>query len=759
VHIWSDLVSRELVLLVLLTALGSGPASLLGEDVDRGARWAMAPVLGMCIGVGVFTTLLWFVPASQTSWCVVLLAVGSAGAAIVRRDRWRPVPQETHENGGRAMRRRPRRSSHLIDLVQLAVVVLAAAVPITYTLHEHRSVGPVSYAVGDVDGYVADADAAQHQSLRTAAAHANGPFADLTVAYWDRYAGKSQQLDVTPLLANVDNLLGLGATETDSSFLVVFLVVGALGAFAAVRATVRRPTWAAVIAGGLFGGALFLQLFFDGSEGAICGLAVLLPLAVVGQRALDQRRRADAVLFALLVSALIALYPLFAAPVCVAIAVGLGAAVLRHDHLRQASVAALGKGVAAVALLVVTFNVVAFVRFLGYWQGLLRGGYVKPDFPRFTLGAGLVPGWLFQTRELYNLTFAGHSAISNALFAVAVPIALTGAAIVALWRYPLARLLLPLVATSVAIALYERIHNNCSYCENRNLLPVSPVLILLVGLGIAAIAGSQLRRSHWLALALAAVTVASAGYALRAERQRFSNDSYFLDSSVRAAVSPVPAGEGPIQLEGFNEGPHALVEQFLVYTVADERSWGNVSLAADHNDNNALSAYAGTYPLPGPMFRPHYRFVLTRIPEVATARPTVTRIEGVALERRTRRLDVVLDYGLLASATASSGSSGGAQLNPAGPGTVQFVVAGGRSPSSAFVSLRLVVPAADPSPVLSGGSSTVQRSGDDVDVCLRTSGRAPVRIARVRVRRGSDAPLVAISVAAGHCPSLGNSST
>jgi hypothetical protein len=762
-HIWSDLVTRELLLLVLLAAFGSGPASYLGEDFDWAARLAMAPVLGMCVGVGAFTTLLWFVPASQTSWCVVPVAVASMAVAFVRRDRWRRVPTE---DGVRGAPQRPWRFSRMIDITQLAVMCLAVAVPITYTLHQHSSVGPVSYAVGDVDGYVSDADAAQHLSLRTAAAHANGPFADLTVAYWDRYAGKSQQLDVTPLLANVDNLAGLGATETDSSFLVVFLVVGALGAFAAVRATVRRPTWAAVIAGGLFGGAFFLQLFFDGSEGAICGLAVLLPLAVVGHGALERRWPGDAVLFALLLSGLIALYPLFVAPVGVAIAVALGAAVLRRGRVRRRSLGALGRGVVTVAILVVLFDVVAFVRFLGYWQGLLRGGYVKPDFPRFTLGAGLVPGWLFQTRELYNLAFTGHSVASNAIFAVAAPMALAGVAIVALWRYPLARLLLPLVATSGAIALYERVHNNCSYCEDRNLLPVAPVLILLVGLGIAAVAGSRLRRHHWLALGLAALTVASAGYALGTERQRFSNDSYFLDSSARALVSRIPSGGGPIELEGFNEGPHALVEQFLIYALADERSWGNVSLSADHNDNNALSAYAGTYPLPGPMFRPYYRYVLTRIPAVATPRPTVARIEGIALERRTRPLDVFLDYGLLASASASTVSSGGAQLNPTGNGTVQFVVAGGPSPGStsevrserqsAFVALRVALPAGAPSPVITGNSTSVQRRGDTLDVCVRTTGSAPVRLARLHVRRGSGAQLTAVAVAPRRCPTLDN---
>jgi hypothetical protein len=65
-HIWTDIVTRELVMLVLLFTLGSGPASFLGQRFTAAARLAMSPILGLCGATCIFTTLAWFVPARDT---------------------------------------------------------------------------------------------------------------------------------------------------------------------------------------------------------------------------------------------------------------------------------------------------------------------------------------------------------------------------------------------------------------------------------------------------------------------------------------------------------------------------------------------------------------------------------------------------------------------------------------------------------------------------------------------------------------------
>ena len=89
-------------------------------------------------------------------------------------------------------------------------------------------------------------------------------------------------------------------------------------------------TWAAVLAGYIFAGPLFVELLMDGSEAAICGCAVLAPLAALGSEALRCRRTAALVLFALLVAGLQTLYPLFVPPVVVAAVVALAVVAIRR---------------------------------------------------------------------------------------------------------------------------------------------------------------------------------------------------------------------------------------------------------------------------------------------------------------------------------------------------------------------------------------------------------------------------------------------
>src|ERR1700689_4347502 len=83
-HIWADILIRELVMLVTLLALGSAPASLLGRRFDAAARVAMAPALGLCVGTCVFTTLIWFTAARHTYWLLPILALGSVAVALTR---------------------------------------------------------------------------------------------------------------------------------------------------------------------------------------------------------------------------------------------------------------------------------------------------------------------------------------------------------------------------------------------------------------------------------------------------------------------------------------------------------------------------------------------------------------------------------------------------------------------------------------------------------------------------------------------------
>jgi hypothetical protein len=83
-HIWTDIFVRELTMLVALLALGSGPASFLGNRFGTAGRLAMAPVLGLCLGTCIFTTLIWFTAADNTYWLLPTLALLSVLVSVRR---------------------------------------------------------------------------------------------------------------------------------------------------------------------------------------------------------------------------------------------------------------------------------------------------------------------------------------------------------------------------------------------------------------------------------------------------------------------------------------------------------------------------------------------------------------------------------------------------------------------------------------------------------------------------------------------------
>ena len=77
-HVWLDLIYRELLFVALLGAIGSGPAAFLSGRWDGTARIAMAPVFGLCVGVCLAVTLVYFVPTADTGWVVIPAALASS---------------------------------------------------------------------------------------------------------------------------------------------------------------------------------------------------------------------------------------------------------------------------------------------------------------------------------------------------------------------------------------------------------------------------------------------------------------------------------------------------------------------------------------------------------------------------------------------------------------------------------------------------------------------------------------------------------
>jgi hypothetical protein len=708
-HVWLDLLARELLFFALLTTLGLGPASFLPARFGNTVRLAIAPALGVCVGACLTVTLVYAFPSRDTWWVVILFAIGSLVLAGLRSG-------AVHRPGVRTV-------------LQVSVIGLVVVGSFDFALAERHTVGPAGgYQVGDTSGYVSEIDGEAHTSLRDAE-RLHPPFADLSLGYWARYAQSYQQLDISALEANVNELLGLGSTETQSPFLIAVLLTGALGAFAAVRSFSGRPTWAAALAGSLFAGSLFTQLFMDGSQAALTGASLLAPITIVGYEALHRRQPSTLVLFALLAAGLLTVYPLFVPPVTLAGATAIIIiAVQRWRRERPSSreLRIAGIQIAGLLALAAAFSPIALARDLRYWTGVLNGSLSFATLPHYKLPANVLPGWVLQTRDFYHLINLEHAPADVLFMGGLVVVMLIAVIAFGLWRTRPALLTLA-VATGAALLAYDTwAGRHCEYCVQRNLIPAGALAPVALGVGVAALASLPSLRGVILRGGAVAIIVLAIGSQAVSEHQRLANGSYLLDHEDRQALGTLASDAGPLELEGFSAGQQPPMEQALIYNLADERTHHNVSLPTLTDDRSALFYLGGTHPL-GPSFRPGYRYVLTRLAGIATTRQVVSRFGPIVLERRVRDLDVTITAGV---------SVAPARVDPSGTvwveGPMEFLVTGGRPGSQAWVSLSLrrTVPVT----VASGAPpAAVRMRGDLLRICVRAVGAPPVRSAHVQL--------------------------
>jgi hypothetical protein len=722
-HVWLDLITRELVFVALLAAIGSGPATFLPERFDSVARWALAPVLGLCASVCMTVTLVYAFPTRDTGWVVIVLAVASLALALWRgrgRARWRRSPGAFRTAAERSFA--ARQSSAIVrDGLQVGVVVIVILVSFNYPLALRHTVGPDGgYSIADTTGYVSETNGEERDSIHQAE-RLQPPFADLSTFYWAAYAHNFQQLDVSALESNVNVLLGLESTDTDSPFLIAVLLVGALGAFAVVRAAMRRPSWAASLAGCLFAGPLFVEMFMDGSQGAIGGSAVLAPVVALGYEALRHRRTATLVLFALLAAGLQTVYPLFLPSVVIGGLLAIAVMAVRRLSRGWPSLGEVGLAIgqlAGVIALAALFTPVAFERNLRYWIALLNGSFALSGLPAYVLPFDVMPGWVLQTREFYGLVSLSSASAGQFILAALVPALIVGVIAWGVVRHRTAAVLLAVAGGAALLALYTWSSHSCGYCVQRNSIPIATLAIPALGIGLATLAGIRGRAGVIASVVVGGVVLVAVGREGVTERQREAQGSYMLESQDRQALAGLPRDAGPVELEGFGQGPAPPMELPLVYNLVDERVHGDVSEPTATDDGRGLLYLGGIQPL-GPSFRPDYRYVLTRLAGIVTARPVVARYGPVALEKRVQSLDVTITGGASVAA---------ARFDPSGTAWVsnllQFLVVGGRPGSPAWVSLlfeKTVPVTVAPQPEV----VSVGELGSALRVCLRAHA-APV---------------------------------
>ena len=317
-------------MLTLLGALGSGFASFLRPDPAWGSRIAMAPVFGLAVAALVTTTAIAVTPIGTAAWVIVVpLALASVAVAVVRL---RPLA--------------PRLTSALFrQVAALLTLLVVVATAFNFPLAKRDTLGPIAYHAFDAPGYGTQAyEYSKHTlgDLEPFAKFDRGP--DLTERYVAYQVALNQQIGYDTVTSAANVIFGWRHMSSQSAFMVAALMVGAAGAFAAVRGFARRLTLGpALLSGALFAGPFFWQLFMDGSQAALAGLALIAPVCLAGKCVLDSPRVGEVVLFGFLIAGLQTAYPYFVPPIAAAAVLVLLVLAIR-GLIRNKLDASLGDG-------------------------------------------------------------------------------------------------------------------------------------------------------------------------------------------------------------------------------------------------------------------------------------------------------------------------------------------------------------------------------------------------------------------------------
>jgi hypothetical protein len=711
---WVNLLVKEAVLLALLGALGFGVAAHLRGGSAIGSRIALAPAFGLALGSSVLTTASFFMPLKVAAW-VVLVPLAFASTALgVRAIR----------NGNRPFLNR----SQAAAIVQLAAIALIVSGALNYPLAQRESLGPVGYSVADAVGYEGSIEWLESHTLRDRHPEAW----DLTDRYGVSYAQGFQQIGFDSTAASANVVFGWGASETQSAFMVALIVVGAFGLFALVRGFTRSSTWAAAVAGLLFAGPLAYELFIAGSEAALAGLALVPATAVVGSLLLQEQRAGTIATFGLLTAGLQTVYPLAVAAAALWIAIVLGVKALAAATARRLSRSVALRALVVLALLAVlsiVLSPVAFERNLDYWKTVATTDYLKTlgttALPQYDLPLDVIPGYVFQTREFFFLRVSDTS-LNQWMLSIAVPAFLIGLAAYGLWRYRSAWILVAGALVAAFLAYYTSEANECSYCVQRNLLMLGPLLAALVGIGIAAV-GSRAQLSFQIAaLAIAVLVLGLVGHKSSVMARRAEQGAYALPVDARKILPELKDRQGPLYLEAMGGALDAVYEMPAIYHAVNESTSQRLAVSAERDDYRGMLYLGGPRPQ-GPEFTPDYRWVLTRAAGIQTNRETVARRGAFALQKRADGPDASVISGFAVD-QADRDREGIAWVQ----GPLYFWIS---APTPAPVSLRLELsgPAAAKAGVPRAAEILVRKPGL-LSLCLPVRGSGDLRRAVLRLK-------------------------
>lgn len=341
----------------------------------------------------------------------------------------------------------------------------------------------------------------------------------------------------------------------------------------------------------------------------------------------------------------------------------------------------------------------------------------------FHLPIEVLPGWLLQTRELWYMPSLSTGGFKQVVLGAFIPLLLLGFVVFGVRRHRPALALVALAGVYGMVAVYAYTsREECTYCAERDLLPLAPIAAVLLALGLATLLAMPRRGMRMLGVAAAALVVLAVAQRTRVELTRFADSSYFLDSANRSVLADLPRNASAVQLEGFGQTLSARAEQPLVYYLADERLRGKVSILLGSNLNGAISYLDfGIVKSPGAEFHPTYDYVLTRFASIETDRQLIARSGPIALERRTSQLDIT-SYSGLEAGLARLETSGIAWVQPGIP--LQFYIVGTKG---SRVWAKLSFSSSGPVSIAPQAGIRQQQNGKTLVVCAPATGAPPTR--------------------------------
>ena len=634
------LLIRELAMLAVVVAFGAGFMALVGPQDRLTSRLALAPSAGVALASGILLTLNIFVPLRH-AFLFAVLPVAVLSLVLVRRSGLRVPP--------------------LRELVAIGAVLAVGLGAGSYALVERNSPGPVGYGIFDGPGYITYAQGYEsfingHPLFDTLAGNGdewrNPKYDDIVWgAPWNisqeyGFGFRWQHTASITINSTASGLGGWAPWTLATALMAVMLAVGALGTFA-LAGFLGAGLVARTLAGFVYAGPLLFTVAMDGSGGLVAGVAAAPSVLILTAIAFERPTRRTALMAGAVIGGIQAVYPELTPAVIggliLAAVVRLGLPIAR----RRAPVAS-----ALPVLKVLPFAVVAAVlvglRAVPWtWQYLVGGGYnaLTTTLVPYNMAAEYLPGWLYQTREFYSFAFQHPSGKEQLVIGVLLPLALMGVSAVTFVVQKRARWMAGIVAAVVLQAWWATQHLGCSYCVQRSLLILGPLLpaLLLTGGSLLLARGGRWRDGVLLLGAFASVAVASTTLATQ---KRMREGLVVAPRQLQAATEKTGQLGKTTLLEAAGTAPFGAWLYGPTSYAALSETTPRVSIVTPYNEWGGLS-YIDPRPKDHPAWTPDYQVVLTRLGGVRfPGRRTVGQYQPYTVQERAHPFDVTPATGI-----------------------------------------------------------------------------------------------------------------